>query len=213
MLASDNRLAGEGVACLLAGVPDVDVVGRARTHDEMAREVTRLTPDAVLLLLSTGVADPMSVIHCARVLHTERPELGMVVVADRGNGFALELLRGGSSRIAYLLTEELAGLESLLEGLREVMSGHTVLDPSIVDQLVRRRNGIAIDQLSVREVDVLEQMAHGHSNQAIAQRLHVTAKAVENHITSIFRKLDLTEKLDVDRRVTSVLAFQHAGRA
>jgi DNA-binding NarL/FixJ family response regulator len=133
-----------------------------------------------------------------------------VVIADRANGFALEILRGGASRVAYLIDQRLPNLDIVLTALREVRAGHTVLDPAIVDSLVRRRDGVAIDDLTLREVDVLEQIANGYSNRGIADQLNVSVKAIEKYVTTIFRKLGLVEQGLVDRRVTAALSFVHA---
>lgn len=98
----------------------------------------------------------------------------------------------------------------MIGALREVRDGQTVLDPSVVDSLVERRDGIVIDDLTVRELDVLEQIAHGLSNAAIAAALYVSIKSVEKNVTTIFRKLGLTDPSLVDRRVTAGLIYTRA---
>lgn len=108
--------------------------------------------------------------------------------------------------MAYLLDEHLAGLDTVIGALREVRAGQSVLDPSTVDSLVERHDGIVIGDLTVRELDVLEQIAHGLSNSAIAA-LYVSVKAVEKNVTTIFRKLGLTEQRLIDRRVTAGLIY------
>ena len=210
VLATDSCLLGDGLVALLAEHPDVTVVGRARDHEELQVLVADLDPQAVIVSIRSPVITAMATIEAARALRVEHPELGIVVISDRGNGFALELLRGGASRIAYLLDDHLPGIDTVLSALREVRSGQTVLDPSIVNALVSRRDGLAIDDLTVRELDVLEQMAHGLSNNAIAAELGVSVKAVEKYVTSIFRKLELTDQTLVDRRVAAVLTFLRA---
>lgn len=210
VLATDNFLIGDGLAALLAGRPEVEVVGRARDHDELVGLVEEVEPEAVLVTIRTPAVTTMAIIKTARRLRAEHPGLGIVVISDRGNGFALELLRGGASRVAYLLDEHLAGLDSVIGALREVRDGQTVLDPSVVDSLVERRDGIVIDDLTVRELDVLEQIAHGLSNAAIAAALYVSIKSVEKNVTTIFRKLGLTDPSLVDRRVTAGLIYTRA---
>ncbi|MGQ0432152.1 MAG: LuxR C-terminal-related transcriptional regulator [Microthrixaceae bacterium] len=210
VLATDNFLVGDGLAALLAGRPEVEVVGRANDHDELVGLVEALEPEAVLVTIRTPAVTTMAIIKTARRLRAEHPDLGIVVISDRGNGFALELLRGGASRVAYLLDEHLAGLDSVIGALREVRDGQTVLDPSVVDSLVERRDGIVIDDLTVRELDVLEQIAHGLSNAAIAAALYVSIKSVEKNVTTIFRKLGLTDPSLVDRRVTAGLIYTRA---
>ena len=135
----------------------------------------------------------MAIIHTTRRLREEHPEAGIVIISDRGNGFALELLRGGSARTAFLLDEQLPGIDGVVIALREVMTGQTVLDASVVDALVQRRDAVSIDQLTLREVEVLEPDRFGPVQPSRRSGLRVTVKAVENHVTSIFRKLGLTD--------------------
>ena len=210
VLATDSFLIGDGLAALLDDVDDVDVVGRARNHDELVRVVAELTPEAVIISIRTPVISTMDTIAAARHLREAHPTMGIVVISDRGNGFALELLRGGAARIAYLLDEHLPSMGAVLGALHEVRSGQSVLDPSIVDALVHRREGLAIDNLTVREIDVLELIAHGLSNRGIAAELHLSVKAIEKHVTTIFRKLELSDQSLIDRRVTAALTFLRA---
>ncbi len=210
VLATDSFLLGDGLASLLADVDDVEVVGRARDHEELVARVDGLRPEAAIISIRTPVLTSMATIEAARQLRVDHPELGIVVISDRGDGFALELLRGGSSRIAYLLDERLPNMATVLGALREIRQGQSVLDPSIVDSLVRRREGVAIDDLTSRETDVLEQIAHGRSNRGIASELNLSVKAIEKHVTTIFRKLDLVDGDLVDRRVTAALTYLRA---
>jgi DNA-binding NarL/FixJ family response regulator len=210
VLATDSFLIGDGLAALLTDTPDVKIVGRVRHHDDLPAMVEELTPDAVIISIRTPIVTTMATVEAARQLRADHPELGIVVISDRGNGFALELLRGGASRIAYLLDDRLPGIDTVLGALRDIRAGQTVLDPSIVDALVARRNGIVIDDLTLREIDVLEHIAHGLSNRGIAARLFISVKAVEKYVTVIFRKLELTDQTLVDRRVTAALTFLRA---
>ena len=139
VIATDSFLIGDGLASLFADVDYIDVVGRARDHDEILELVDELAPEALIISIRTPVVTTMATIAVARKLRVDHPELGIVVISDRGNGFALELLRGGASRIAYLLDDRLPGLDAVLDALREVRAGQSVLDPSIVDSLVHRR--------------------------------------------------------------------------
>lgn len=207
VLAADSRLVGDGLAALLAGKPEIKIVGRAHHHSELPQLVDDLAPEAVVFSIRSPVVTSMATIEVARRLRTEHPDLGVVVIADRGNGFALELLRGGASRVAYLLDEGVPGIDVVLDALREVRAGQTVLDPSIVDSLVARRDGVTIDDLTIREVDVLEQLARGMSNRGIAAALSVSVKAVEKYVTTIFRKLQLSDRSLIDRRVSAAIVY------
>lgn len=210
VLATDSFLIGDGLAALLAERDDVKVIGRARDHDELVVLVEEFLPEAVIISIRTPFISTMATIEVARRLRVEHPELGIVIISDRGNGFALELLRGGASRVAYLLDRHLPGIDAVLDALRDVRAGQTVLDPSIVDALVERRDGITIDDLTTRELDVLEQIAHGLANGAIAAALNVSVKAIEKNITTIFRKLGLADQTLVDRRVSAALTYLQA---
>ena len=207
VLATDSFLVGDGLACMLANVDEVTVVGRARDHLELIQLVGELNPDAVLISIRGPVVATLTTIAAARQLRDQHPMLGIVVISNRGNGFALELLREGASRMAYLLDERLPGMGAVLGALREVRAGQSVLDPSIVDALVHRRNVVTIDDLTPREVDVLEPIARGLSNSGIADELHLSVKAIEKHVTTIFRKLALNDQRMIDRRVTAALTF------
>jgi DNA-binding NarL/FixJ family response regulator len=189
VLATDSFLIGDGLACMLAGVDDVDVVGRARDHHELVRMVEELDPQAVIISIRTPVVTTLATLTAARRLRDDHPHLGIVVISDRGNGFALELLSEGATHMAYLLDERLPGMEAVLGALREVLSGQSVLD------------------LTPREIDVLELIARGLSNRGIAGELNLSVKGIEKHVTTIFRKLDLSDQSLIDRRVTAALTF------
>jgi DNA-binding NarL/FixJ family response regulator len=207
VLATDSFLIGDGLACMLADVDEVDVIGRARDHHELVQLVEDLHPEAVIISIRTPVVTTLATLTAARRLRDDHPELGIVVISDRGNGFALELLSEGASHMAYLLDDRLPGMEAVLGALREVLSGQSVLDPSIVDALVHRRDVTTIDDLTPREIDVLELMARGLSNRGIAGELTLSVKGIEKHVTTIFRKLALTDQSFIDRRVTAALTF------
>jgi len=207
VLAADSFLIGDGLVSMLADVPDVTVVGRVRDHEALLRMVDDLDPDVVILSIRNPVYATMATIQAARRLRQEHPGLGVVVISDRGNGFALELLRDGASRLAYLLDDQLPDIDAVLGALREVRAGRALLDPSIIDELVRATTGDGSERLTPRESDVLEQLAGGLSNSAIAAEVHLSTKAVEKYITTIFRKLDLTDPTLVDRRVSAALSY------
>jgi DNA-binding NarL/FixJ family response regulator len=210
LVASDSVLLGDGVQLLLDSTDDVKVVGRAAEPSDLMQAVAESAPDALVLCFRSSTATALSAVAGARALRQQYPDLGIVVVADQGNGFALELLRGGASRIAYLLDDRLTGIQAVVSALLDVRAGQVVLDPSVVDALVHRRDSVAIDDLTPREMDVLEQVALGLSNRSIAEELHLSVKAIEKYVTSIFRKLGLTDPARIDRRVSAALVFTRA---
>jgi DNA-binding NarL/FixJ family response regulator len=207
VLAGDSQLMMDGLACLLGRRPDVEVLGHVKDPALLLAKVGELGPDAVLVSLRAHASAPMVMARASRQLREDHPQLGIVVVSDRGNGFALELLRGGSAHSAYLLDDHVPDIDTVVLTLREVITGQTVLAASVVDALVRRRDAISIDHLTLRELEVLEQIAQGMSNRAVAVELRITVKAVENHVTAIFRKLGLTARADVHQRVAAALTY------
>jgi DNA-binding NarL/FixJ family response regulator len=139
--------------------------------------------------------------------------VGVVVLSQHAEPeYAMELLGEGTDGVGYLLKDRIADIDDFAASVRRVAQGGSALDPSIVGLLVaRKRRASPIEALSRREREVLELMAEGRSNQAIADRLVVTPRAVEKHITSIFEKLGLGTAEQDHRRVLAVLTFLRAG--
>jgi DNA-binding NarL/FixJ family response regulator len=210
LLASDSFLIGDGLAALLAEVPDLEVVGRARHYDQLLVLVAELRPDVVILSIRTPVISSMGTIVEARKLRADHPDMGILVISERTNGFALELLRGGGPRTAFLLDEELPSTATVIEVVRELRRGRSFVDPGVAASFGPRTGGTPLDDLTPREVDVLERIAHGLSNQAVADVLGISTKAVEKYVTVIFRKLGLLDHDLVDRRVNAALIFLRA---
>jgi DNA-binding NarL/FixJ family response regulator len=141
VLCSDSFLIGDGLASLLSDVSDVEVVGRARDLNALPTLVADLAPRAVIISIRSQVVTTSASVSAARHLRDTHPTLCIMVISDRTNDFALDVLRGGSSRIAFLLDDQLPGIEEVLGSLRQLNTGHTILDPSIVDTLIRRGDG------------------------------------------------------------------------
>lgn len=209
VLATDSLLVGDGLASLLADRADVEVVGRARGYREMTDLCHTTRPRAVIISIRYPDDDSMMTVTAARTLRDEWPEMGIVLISDCGTGFAVELLQHGASRLAYLLDDQLPNMDSVVIALHEVAAGQSVIDPSIVDFLVKHHR-VSLDDLSLRESAVLELMADGLSNRAIAQEMNISIKSIEKCITAIFRNLDLHDRSKVDRRVTAALSFQRS---
>ncbi len=207
VLVSDSFLIGDGLSALLSGVPDVQVIGRVHHLDELETLLEDLTPQATIICIRSQVVTTTAVVAAVRRLRVAYPKMGLVVISDRVDDFALDLLRGGSSGVAFLLDDQLPGIGDVLSALRELRKGQTVLDPSIVASLIRRGDSVGIDSLTPREVDILQQMAHGLSNRAIAEELHISVKSIEKGVTAIFLKLGPFNEGFSDRRVESALVF------
>jgi len=210
VLATDSSLIGDGLTALLADIADVEVVGRTKDLVDLAHLVDKLLPQALILSVRSQVVTAGATVATARRLRESHPDMGIVVISDRADDFALELLRGGASGIAFLLDERLPDFGAVLGALRQVQFGQSVLDPVIIESLVRRGDTGGIGDLTPRESDVLEQMAHGLSNRAIAEELHVSVKAIEKGVTAIFLKLGPFNQGASDRRVSAALVFLQA---
>ncbi|MGH3467678.1 MAG: LuxR C-terminal-related transcriptional regulator, partial [Thermocrispum sp.] len=121
--------------------------------------------------------------------------------------YAVELISGGAGGVGYLLKERVADVDEFTDAIRRVARGGTVFDPEVIAQLMARGHKNPLDRLTPRETDVLELMAQGLSNTAIAVKLVVSHGAVEKHIGNIFAKLDLEASADEHRRVRAVLTY------
>jgi DNA-binding NarL/FixJ family response regulator len=207
VIASDNFLTREGLSCLLNGVHGIEVVARVDSHPESLDAVRQYRPDVLVVGIRTPRVNAEAALNSAQRLRSENPDLGVVVLAEAGDGYALELLRHGAAHVGYLLDDHVGDLETLISAIHGAHAGDTVLDPSVVNALVRRQLPTALDVLSVRELRVLEEMASGYANIEIARHLAVSKKAVERHVTSIFRKLHSADSTRFDRRVTTVLTY------
>jgi DNA-binding NarL/FixJ family response regulator len=149
-------------------------------------------------------------LQAARELRSRHPSLGVLVLSQYVRpSYAFELLADDARGVGYLLKDRVSNLDELSDAVTRVGGGGSVLDPSVVSQLVgRRRQGHdAVDDLSEREREVLALMAEGRTNRAIAERLFITERTVEKHVKSIFGKLALPASADAHRRVLAVLAY------
>jgi PAS domain S-box-containing protein len=210
LVAADSLLVGQGLVSLLSEVPDFVVVGLAREQAELVTLCNDLRPQALIVNVRSPSAASAEMVDSVRQLRTDFPALGSVFISDCGNGFALELLRDGASRVAYLLGEALPTVERIVEGVRDVIAGQSVLDPSIVDLLVKYRSSFGVDDLTIRDIDVWELISQGCSNRSIAEQLSISVKSIEKSVTSIFRSLEVSDSSSVDRRVTAALSYQRA---
>ncbi len=207
VLASDSFLIGDGLESILAGIVDVQVVGKVRDVGHLTQSIEDIRPNAVLISVRSQVVTTAAIVAAARQLRFSYPDMGIVVISDRVHSFAVELLRGGPRGIAFLFDEQLPGVGAVIAALRESRTGATVLDPSIVETLIRRTDAAGIEDLTHRELDILEQMAHGLSNRAIAEELHISVKSIEKGVTAIFLKLGPFNQGFSDRRVSAALTF------
>jgi len=209
VIADDSVLLREGVSRLLAEA-GFDVVGQARDADELLREVAEKNPDVAIVDIRMPPTHTYEGLRAARELRSRHPTVGVLVLSQYVRpSYAYELLADDASGVGYLLKDRVSDLHELSDAVERVGAGGSVLDPSVVSQLVgRRRPGHdPIDDLSGREQEVLSLIAEGRSNRAIAERLFIAERTVEKHVKSILMKLHIAESQDDHRRVLAVLAY------
>jgi DNA-binding NarL/FixJ family response regulator len=212
VIADDSLLVREGTTRLLAEA-GFDVVGQASDVDELLQLVSELSPDvAVIDIRMPPTFTDEGLQAVARIRQRGEGGPGILVLSHHVEpAFAMRLLGEGASGTGYLLKDRMADLEDFTDALRRVARGGSVVDPTVVAELVRTPAGDRrLADLTEREREVLSLMAEGRSNQAIADRLFVTPKTVEAHIASIFSKLELLPAGEDHRRVLAVLAFLEA---
>ena len=211
VIADDEYLVREGARSVLSAVPGIEVVGLAADPAELMTTIEEHEPDAVLLDIRMPPTHQTEGIDAAHDIREQHPRIGVVILSQHADPeYALDLLKDGSKGFAYLLKERLGSPMQLAEALREVASGGSILDPKVVDALLedqRQRSRSRLHGLTPRENEVLELMAAGRTNASIARALVLSERAVEKHINAIFRKLDLSEELDINHRVAAVLFF------
>jgi DNA-binding NarL/FixJ family response regulator len=207
VVAEDSLLVREGLRSMLGGRPEVSVVAVCADRDELLAAIADHEPDVVLTDIRMPPTMTDEGVRLAARLRTERPDLGVVILSQYDDPeFALAVLGDGSRGRAYLVKERMSDPAQLVAAIVEVSRGGSVVDPKVVDALVRgARSPLAA--LTPREQDVLEQMATGKDNQAIAAAMFLTVRAVEKHINGIFAKLGLAEEREVHKRVKAVLLY------
>jgi DNA-binding NarL/FixJ family response regulator len=211
VLADDAVLLREGIASLLSSA-GFQVVGQSGTADDLMLKVRSYDPDVAIVDIRMPPTHSDEGLRAAQEIRERHPSTGVLVLSQYVEaGYALDLLSESAEGVGYLLKDRIANVEEFTSAVRRVSQGGSALDPTVVAQLVgRHRKDDPLSTLTPREREVLELMAEGLSNSAIAERIFVTERAVEKHVTSIFQKLRLPAAPDTHRRVLAVLAFLRA---
>ncbi len=211
VVADDSVLLREGVVRLLEEA-GIEVAGQAGDADELLRKVRAHKPDVAIVDVRMPPTNTDDGLRAAQQIRAELPQVSVLVLSQYvEEGYAMELLEDSAEGVGYLLKDRVAEVERFIDAVRRVAEGGSALDPEVVSQLLgRRRREDPLEQLTPREREVLELMAEGRTNQAIADQLVVTERAVEKHVTSIFSKLDLTTSPHDHRRVLAVLTYLRA---
>jgi DNA-binding NarL/FixJ family response regulator len=211
VVAEDTYLVREAVTRLLSEAPDIETIAAVADSATLMATVHEREPDVVVTDIRMPPTGEAEGIRVAGELRESHPEMGVVVLSQYAEpGWVLELLDQGSERRAYLLKERVRHRGQLVDAIRAVHGGGSFIDPKIVELLVETRAHMAsspLNELTPRELETLEEIAQGKSNEAIAQSLFLTKRAVEKHINAIFLKLGLTGSPEVSSRVKAALVF------
>ena len=211
----DSVLIREGVSRILAGAPDLELVGTAEDFDGLRALVEETQPDVVVTDIRMPPTQTDEGIRMAVELNEARPEIGVVVLSQHlSKAHASLVFAGGAQGRAYVLKDRIADPDELVKIIRSIAGGEAYLDPLILTEVVsgrREADRSGLNMLSPREQEVLALLAAGQSNAAIARRLDVSTRAVERHVGSIFAKLGLEDGPEVSRRVQATLVYQQAG--
>ena len=208
IVAEDSVLLREGIVRLLEDA-GLDVVAQAGDAEDLLRKTLAHKPDVAVVDIRMPPTQTDDGLRAALEIRQRLPDTGVLVLSQYvEEGYALELIADGTERTGYLLKDRVADVERFVDAVTRVGAGGSVLDPTVVGALLgHRRRDDPLTALTARERDVLALMAEGRSNHAIAERLFVTERAVEKHVTSIFSKLGLHPAAEDHRRVLAVLRF------
>ncbi|MEU1518160.1 response regulator transcription factor [Streptomyces sp. NPDC005811] len=215
VLAEDLFLLRDGLVRLLEA-HDFEIAAAVESGPELERALAELEPDVAVVDVRLPPTHTDEGLQCALAARRRRPGLPVLVLSQHVEQlYARELLADGSGGVGYLLKDRVFDAEQFVDAVRRVAAGGTAMDPQVIQQLLARRAGDGqgpVERLTPREREVLEQMAQGRSNAAIAGKLVVTERAVAKHTANIFVKLGLEVSDDDNRRVLAVLAYLDRAR-
>ncbi|MEU5087826.1 response regulator transcription factor [Streptomyces sp. NPDC021356] len=208
VLAEDLFLLRDGLVRLLEA-HDFEIAAAVGTGPELARALAELEPDVAVVDVRLPPTHTDEGLQCALRARQDRPGLPVLVLSQHVEQlYARELLADGNGAVGYLLKDRVFDAAQFVDAVHRVAAGGTAMDPQVIQQLLARRSGAdrPLSRLTPRELEVLELMAQGRSNTAIATQLVVTERAVAKHTSNIFAKLGLEVSDDDNRRVLAVLA-------
>jgi DNA-binding NarL/FixJ family response regulator len=216
VIVEDHALLREGIVALLRE-NGIDVVAQAEDGPGLERIVSGHKPDIAIVDVRLPPTFSDEGLRAAIEARKRHPDLGILILSQYVEPvYTTELLASGEAGVGYLLKERVGEVRAFIDAVQRVASGGTALDREVVSELMRARTASGLDDgalalLTPREREVLELMAEGRSNAAVARALVVSGGAVEKHVRNIFSKLDLPASDDDHRRVLAVLAFFRAG--
>jgi DNA-binding NarL/FixJ family response regulator len=207
VIAEDSVLLREGLARLLEDA-GFEVVGQAGDGEDLIRKVNAHRPDVAIVDVRMPPTHTDEGLRAAQQVRAELPDTGVLVLSQYiEEEYASELIGDRADGVGYLLKDRVADFDGFADAVRRVGEGGSALDPEVVSMMLGRKRDEPLAELTPREREVLGLMAEGLSNAALAERLVVTERAIEKHVTSIFGKLRLPPTGETHRRVLAVLAY------
>lgn len=208
VIADDSLLLREGLERIVTG-EDITVVGAAGDADEARTMVARLSPDLLVLDVRMPPTYTSEGLDLAAELRSMANPTPILLLSQQVHvGGALNLFDQDAAGLGYLLKDRVLDVDEFVVALRQVAAGGSVIDPLVVRALVSRRDpALLLNALSPRELEVLELMASGLSNAAIARELVVSTRTVETHVNGVFLKLRIPATDDDNRRVRAVITY------
>jgi DNA-binding NarL/FixJ family response regulator len=214
VVAEDLFLLRDGLVRLLEA-HGFAIAAAVDNGPSLSRALSDLNPDVAIVDVRLPPSFTDEGLQCALAARRKRPGLPVLVLSQHVERlYARELLADGNGGVGYLLKDRVFDAEQFVDAVRRVAQGGTAMDPQVIQQLLAQRTrNSPLEKLTPRELEVIELMAQGRSNAAIAERLVVTERAVAKHTSNIFTKLGLPPSDDDNRRVLAVLAYlEHGGR-
>ena len=208
VIADDSALMREGIVAFLRRAA-FDVVAQAASGEELLREVEEHEPDMAIIDIRMPPTYTDEGLRAAHEIRERFPDIGIMILSQHvETGTATRLLAENPGRLGYLLKDRVGDIDEFAASLRSVAAGGSALDPEIVNRLLAtRRDDGPLASLSAREREVLELVAEGRSNKAIGERLGLSQRGVQKHVTAVFAKLGLAADDDDNRRILAVLEY------
>lgn len=212
VLAEDLFLLRDGLVRLLEAY-DFEIAAAVESGPELTKALSELSPDVAVVDVRLPPSFTDEGLQCALAARRRTPGLPVLVLSQHVEQlYARELLADGNGGVGYLLKDRVFDADQFVDAVRRVATGGTAMDPQVISQLLTRRSrDRPMGNLTPREREVLELMAQGRSNSAIATKLFVTERSVAKHTSNIFGKLGLPPSEDDNRRVLAVLAYLDNG--
>jgi DNA-binding NarL/FixJ family response regulator len=207
VIAEDDALLREGIASLLRDAGH-EIIGTAEDATALLLKVRSYVPDVAIVDLRMPPGDTDAGLVAASEIRRSHPTVSVLVLSQHLEpAYMLQLVGDNASGVGYLLKERVRHVTDFVQAVERVAAGGTAFDPAVVSSLVGARRRTVLDDLSDRERSVLSLIAEGRSNRAIARQLHLSPRAIERHVQSIFQTLGLPDSEDDNRRVLAVLAL------